>query len=81
MYYYILFTVLWPSGTYGLPKPKSGCPDSSGFLWKTGKRFHDTEDDGTENHNSEVYHLAGDVTEDGITWEFCMKTKNVGLKR
>ena len=72
--------VLWPSGTYGLPKPKSGCPESSGFLWKAGKRFHDTEDDGTENHNSAVYHLAGDVTEDGVTWEFCMKTKNVGLK-
>ncbi|CAB4035695.1 partial, partial [Paramuricea clavata] len=72
--------VLWPSGTYGLPKPKSGCPESSGFLWKTGTRFYDTEDDGTENHNSDAYHLAGDVTEDGITWEFCMKTKDVGLK-
>ncbi|XP_028397170.1 uncharacterized protein LOC114520990 isoform X2 [Dendronephthya gigantea] len=72
--------VLWPSGTYGLPKPKSGCPESSGFLWKTGTRFYDTEDDGNENHNSDEYHLAGGVTEDGITWEFCMKTKDVGLK-
>lgn len=74
-------TVLWPAGRYGLPKPKSGCPESSGFVWKTGTRFYDTEDDGTENHNSDIYHLAGDVTEDGITWEFCMKMKDVGLRR
>ena len=28
----------WPSGTYALPKPQNGCPDSNGFTWQIG--FH-----------------------------------------
>lgn len=44
-------------------------------------RFYDTEDDGTENQNSLAFHLAGGVTEDGVTFEFCIKTKDVGVRR
>ena len=32
----------WPLGKYGLPMAKSGCPN--GYFWRTGWRYHDTED-------------------------------------
>lgn len=68
----------WPSGTYGLPKPVDGCPSADGFKWKTGYRFHDTEDDGTENQHSDSFHLAGEFSDEGIRHEFCMKTEEDG---
>ena len=68
----------WPSGTYGLPKPVDGCPVSDGFQWKTGYRFHDTEDDGTENQHSDSFHLAGEFSDVGIRHEFCIKTTEDG---
>ncbi|XP_028399576.1 uncharacterized protein LOC114522985 isoform X2 [Dendronephthya gigantea] len=33
----------WPSGSYGLPKPKSGCPISKTSVWSEGWRFQDME--------------------------------------
>lgn len=68
----------WPSGTYGLPKPVDGCPKADGFEWKTGYRFHDTEDDGTENQHSDSFHLAGEFSDEGIKHEFCIKTDDTG---
>lgn len=68
----------WPSGTYGLPKPVDGCPIGDGFEWKTGYRFHDTEDDGTENQHSDSFHLAGEFSDVGIRHEFCIKTTEDG---
>ena len=47
----------------------------------SGYRFHDTEDDGTENQHSDSFHLAGTFSDDGIRHEFCMKTDDVGHKR
>ena len=35
--------------------------------------YHDTEDDGTENQRSDVFHLAANFSEDGISHEFCIK--------
>lgn len=63
----------WPKGRYGLPKPVSGCPSSETTRWKTGFRYHDTEDDGTENQRSDNFHLAANFSEDGISHEFCIK--------
>lgn len=63
----------WPRGRYGLPKSIFGCPTTSGSKWKTGFRYHDTEDDGTENQRSDVFHLAANFSEDGISHEFCIK--------
>lgn len=63
----------WPKGRYGLPKPISGCPTASTTRWKTGFRYHDTEDDGTENQRSDNFHLAANFSEDGISHEFCIK--------
>jgi len=63
----------WPKGRYGLPKSIYGCPKTFGVSWETGFRYHDTEDDGTENQRSDVFHLAANFSEDGISHEFCIK--------
>lgn len=63
----------WPRGRYGLPKSIYGCPKTFGVSWETGFRYHDTEDDGTENQRSDVFHLAANFSEDGISHEFCIK--------
>lgn len=63
----------WPKGRYGLPKSIYGCPKTFGVTWETGFRYHDTEDDGTENQRSDVFHLAANFSEDGISHEFCIK--------
>ncbi|XP_078383981.1 uncharacterized protein LOC144666422 [Oculina patagonica] len=64
----------WPSGTYGLPKPKSGCPNAH---FNEGTRYHDTEDDDSSNEWSNLYtnHLAGYVTRNDMEQNFCMKTQ------
>lgn len=63
--------VSWPTGKYGLPMPKAGCPNN----WFDGRRFHD---DKTGNLvDREVYdnlHLAGWITREGIEQDFCIKT-------
>ncbi len=35
----------WPSGSYGLPRPKSGCPGGKKNGWYVGWKFQDMEDD------------------------------------
>lgn len=55
-----------------------GCPMADGFDWKTGYRFHDTEDDGTENQHSDSFHLAGEFSDEGIKHEFCIKMVEEG---
>ena len=37
------FLMLWPNGTYAIPKPLSGCPSTSGQYWKEGYLRHHTE--------------------------------------
>jgi len=63
----------WPVGTYGLPKAKSGCP--KGTFWHSGTRYHDTEDDGSNNYWSNPYDLAGYIGKDNMQQKFCMKTR------
>ena len=85
LFIYLFISVIteskWPSGTYGLPKPVNGCPAADGFEWKTGYRFHDTEDDGTENQHSDSFHLAGEFSDEGIRHEFCIKSEEDGAGR
>ena len=45
----------WPTGTYGLVKPKTGCPRS----WKEGYRSIDTESSRPNNYWSTPLHLFG----------------------
>lgn len=62
---FVLFLgkVSWPTGKYGLPMPKAGCPNN----WFEGRRFHD---DKTGNLvDREAYnnlHLAGWITKEGM---------------
>lgn len=76
-----LFTaVQWPAGTYGLPMPKSGCPEDGAVQWKTGWTYHDTEDDNNENQRSEIYHMPGNFTHHGIQQKFCIKNSPEGVR-
>ena len=66
----------WPKGTYGLPKPTSGCPKGSNFQWHEGYRKHDTEDTRSSNRWSSPYDLAGPYSEDDMYQNFCVKTRH-----
>ncbi|XP_078382325.1 uncharacterized protein LOC144665012 [Oculina patagonica] len=63
----------WPSGTYGLPKAKSGCPE--GYFWLEGTRYHDSEDNRPNNHWSVHYDLDGGISKGNMEQKFCIKTQ------
>ncbi|XP_041462167.1 uncharacterized protein LOC121413420 [Lytechinus variegatus] len=73
-YYQPASTQTWPSGTYGLPKPLTGCPAG----WLDGRRKHDTEDTHPNNVWSDSLHLAGYQQSSSMEHEFCMKTSTSG---
>lgn len=52
---------MWPSGTYGLPMPLTGCPKAFDFSWQTGFYRQDTEDVKNENNRTIDSHLLGNV--------------------
>ena len=66
---------LWPSGSYSLPKPKSGCPDS----WREGWLRQDLEDDAISSNTSRSkfsphFHMnATIVKREYIDRTFCTK--------
>lgn len=66
----------WPSGSYGIPRPSSGCPYKSNVNWRYGNRYQDTSNDGYgHNYKSrESFHLGATVTYAGVERSFCMKT-------
>ncbi|XP_075748630.1 uncharacterized protein LOC119172579 isoform X1 [Rhipicephalus microplus] len=71
----------WPSGSYALPMPVSGCPSASGFVWHTGCRFHDIFYDVVEDdkirHWSDGIKLQGGLQEDGgVKQCFCVKKED-----
>ncbi|XP_044171247.1 uncharacterized protein LOC114962877 isoform X3 [Acropora millepora] len=79
---YVLYNVdssahRWPSGEYGLPKSKSGCPLADGFQWQTGWRYQDTNDHddqvNSNNSRSKEFHIDGNVTKIIVNRSFCMK--------
>ncbi|XP_011683559.2 uncharacterized protein LOC105447351 isoform X2 [Strongylocentrotus purpuratus] len=72
----VLIPLTWPDGTYGLPKPTSGCPNSE-FTWPEGYRHHDTEDDNSNNQWSNPLNLAGSFSRNNMRHHFCMKTTSV----
>ena len=74
---------LWPRGTYGLPKPKSGCPKEekgSGFVWHEGSRYHDTPTFCPLNEWSNPYDLAGFHGRENVRPYFCIKTRQGSSK-
>lgn len=75
---YFTVATKWPSGTYGTPRAKSGCPSSNGFTWHTGWRYQDTEDWFPSNKRSSSFHLDAWVSKNNLKRTFCMKTTKTG---
>ncbi|XP_065670400.1 uncharacterized protein LOC100210679 isoform X1 [Hydra vulgaris] len=63
----------WPSGTYGLPEPATGCPNFGKTQWRRGYTYHNTEDENPANKRSQNYHFAGNFSQHGIQQRFCIK--------
>ena len=77
----------WPSGSYGLPRPKSGCPCGRKNGWREGCRYQDMQDDKKSSEWSRVSngsHMLGVITINGahntdVNRTFCMK-QNTGIQ-
>ena len=67
----------WPSGSYGLPKPRSGCPRKQ---WREGFRYQDSENLENTNFKSNGSHFSGKVSPHGIRQEFCIHMDTPGEK-
>ncbi|XP_071798842.1 uncharacterized protein [Asterias amurensis] len=65
--------IAWPKGTYALPKPVSLCPYNH-YNWKTGFRYHDTQDTLPNNQWSDPLHLLGPYYHNNMQQNFCVKT-------
>ncbi|XP_067027270.1 uncharacterized protein [Acropora muricata] len=66
--------IKWPAGTYGIPRPKTGCPSSDGFQWMTGSRSQDTNNNASKNKKSVSFHLDAVVDKKKVERSFCLKT-------
>ena len=71
----------WPDGTYALPKPQSGCPDTRHqFTWREGWRHQVTESTAyysRKNSFSSPLHLAGYFGSYSIRTEYCVKNTTI----
>ena len=67
----------WPSGSYGLPKPRSGCPRKQ---WREGFRYQDSENLENTNFKSNGSHFSGKVNPHGMRQEFCIHIDTPGEK-
>ena len=72
--------VEWPSGTFGIPRPRFGCPRSKNVTWSTGWRFQDTEDENPNNYHSPNFHMNSSVMKNDVNRTFCTATENNGTK-
>lgn len=54
----LIVPLMWPTGTFSLYQPVSGCPHSNKWF-ETGWRFYDTEDEISNNSWSRGDHLPG----------------------
>ena len=69
---FVLFLV-WPYGTYGLPKATSGCPETGG-VWGEGYIYQDMEDDTNKSEVSVSFHMEAKFTNSkNINRTFCIK--------
>ncbi|XP_005103935.1 uncharacterized protein LOC101854591 [Aplysia californica] len=74
------FLLHWPSGSYALLGPASGCPKDDASTWEKGfTKTHTESEDRNHDQVSELSHLRGPVLsrEDGdhfVTQHFCVKT-------
>ena len=64
----------WPVGTYGVARAQAGCPAATGFQWRVGWRYQDTEDAFPNNRKSPNFHLDASVSSSDLKRHFCTKT-------
>ena len=60
----------WPTGTYGLAAPKTGCPAK----FVSGIRKHDTEDSNSNNYWTSGIHLGGKLC---FHWNVFVNEKSI----
>ena len=72
--------VEWPAGTFGIPRPRLGCPRSKNVTWSTGWRFQDTEDVNPNNYHSQNFHMNSSVMKNDVNRTFCTATENNGTQ-
>lgn len=71
----------WPSGTFGLPRSRIGCPPSDNITsWSTGWRYHDTEDNNPNNYKSSSFHMDATIMKNDLNRSFCIATTNKGSR-
>lgn len=66
-------SVRWPAGSYGIPKPASGCPWSDGFEWREGWRSQYTNGRPSNSTKSLEFHLDGIVDNTKVKKSFCIR--------
>ena len=77
----------WPSGSYCLPRPKSGCPGGKKNGWYEGWRYQDMEDNrkstSSRSRASSGTHMDVEFigNERDVNRTFCMKRNNVTQTR
>ncbi|XP_028399914.1 uncharacterized protein LOC114523247 [Dendronephthya gigantea] len=73
----------WPSGSYGFPKPKSGCPNSKTSVWSEGWRLQDMEDRALVSRSrlSKNSHFDNEIigNKNDVNRTFCMKQNSSGV--
>ncbi|XP_076438521.1 uncharacterized protein LOC143277529 [Babylonia areolata] len=73
----LVVPLTWPRGTYGLPRPVSGCPGGR-VTWYEGFRYFDNGYVFGKNVINSNLHLSGSwPVKDDIQMEFCMKGDRV----
>ena len=67
---------IWPTGSYGLPKAKSGCPSNfDGVLWKERWIQQDMQNnDNKSTFSSSSFHMDAVLTDDDdVKITFCIQ--------
>ena len=68
----ISLTDHWPSGSYTMPKPKSGCPHTDKTTWKEAWRFQDLENDAKQGSKfSSNFHMDAKIVNNDLERGFC----------
>ncbi|XP_033103529.1 uncharacterized protein LOC117106275 [Anneissia japonica] len=68
--------ITWAKGAFGLPKTNTGCPQTPGFTFHSGWRYHDSEDDDNGNRWSSPNHFVSGSLGGNMYQHFCMKTQD-----
>ena len=76
----------WPSGSYGLPRPKSGCPGGRKNGWREGWRYQDMQDSKSSSEWSRVSNgshmqvvIINRYNNRDVKRAFCLK-QNTGIQ-